>query len=256
LRETRRYNTTILLSTNGQNLNKDEVIKTILENPPTFLIVAIDGLTDESNAKFRIGARLEPILQGIRRLSEAKKLSGQTFPILHMRFIVMKHNQHELPETAAFASKNGFDLLTVRTLSPINSESGRRFHIQMGTDLPEFNTHPDDSGDPVYRKNYICMQPFWYPSLYADGTLVACEQDFNAVQPLGVLNEELNFSKIWFSSAAAAVRRRIRDESSDLPFCARCPNCYRPMTDTSVSATWLCSGIPRPVIPEGGIHVK
>jgi MoaA/NifB/PqqE/SkfB family radical SAM enzyme len=251
LSEARRYNAAILLSTNGQYLDRDEVIAAILEHPPTFLIVAIDGLTDETNSRFRVGACLEPVLRGIKRLVAARESAGRTLPILHMRFIVMKHNQHELPEVEAFAAGHGFDLLTIRTLSLIDSEAGRQIHSELAPDLPEFSAYQYEQGAPLRKEGYICMQPFWFPSLFADGTLVACEQDFNARRPLGVLGAGIKFADLWFSGAAANVRRQIRDASHTLSFCRHCPSRDRASTDTSVRATWLRGGIQRPAVIGG-----
>lgn len=86
-----------LVSTNGYNLSNDNVLKALIDFPPTYLIVALDGITDEINRHFRVGAKLDPALYGVRELSRLKKQRNQTHPILHMRYIVMKHNEHELP---------------------------------------------------------------------------------------------------------------------------------------------------------------
>lgn len=87
LREAQKYKITVMLSTNGQNLDHNEVIDAISEYPPTFLIVAIDGITDESNARFRVGARLAPIIAGMRRLVEEEEadapVSSHTSNALH-----------------------------------------------------------------------------------------------------------------------------------------------------------------------------
>jgi sulfatase maturation enzyme AslB (radical SAM superfamily) len=61
-----RYPFTTLISTNGQNLDQPGVQRALRKNPPTYLIVALDGLTDETNAVYRKGARLAPALDGVR----------------------------------------------------------------------------------------------------------------------------------------------------------------------------------------------
>ena len=124
----RKHKVAILLSTNGQNLNDERVIEALIHEPPTHLIVAIDGLSDETNSKFRVGAKLNRIVSGVRRIAEIKQRKNQALPILHMRFIVMKHNQHEVPHIRDFAKTNYFDLLSVRTLSIIDSKSADQTH--------------------------------------------------------------------------------------------------------------------------------
>jgi len=251
LREARRYNAAILVSTNGQNLDRREVVEALIENPPTFLIVALDGLTDESNARFRVGARMEPALRGVAMLAAERARRKQQFPILHMRFMGMKHNAHELAGAEAFARSHGFDMLSIRQLCLIDSEEGLQNQSRMAIDFRDDRAPAVTETDRIQRKGYVCMQPFWFPSLFADGTLVACEQDFNARLPLGVLGAGTRFEDLWFGQPAIKVRKQIRDNFSSVSFCRNCPATARDRTDSSICATWLRPGIQRPIVAGG-----
>ena len=242
----RKHKIAILLSTNGQNLNEERVIEALTREPPTHLIVAIDGLTDETNTKFRVGAKLNPILSGIRRIAEIKQSRGQQLPILHMRFIVMKHNQHEVPQMIDFAKTNHFDLLTVRTLSIIDSESTDQTHRDFVPNKLEFRAYDYKNGTRFERKDFICQEPFWFPTVFADGTLVACEQDYNAQQSLGVISKKVLFRDLWFSRRAASIRKIIRDNPQSLSFCQNCPYRDRECTDVSIKAHFLNNKIDFP----------
>jgi MoaA/NifB/PqqE/SkfB family radical SAM enzyme len=50
LRIAQKQGVTTFLSTNGQNLSDEEVLEALVSYPPTFLIVALDGITDETNS--------------------------------------------------------------------------------------------------------------------------------------------------------------------------------------------------------------
>jgi radical SAM protein with 4Fe4S-binding SPASM domain len=239
LRVARQYPVALLLSTNGQTLADERVQSALLRQPPAHLIVAIDGLTDETNSRFRTGARLQPALAGVRRLAEQKRQRGQARPLLHMRYIVMKHNQHELPRVAEFARANGFDLLTLRTLSVIDAESPDAVHRPFVPDAEQWRAYTYNGGERLRRDGFICQEPFWFPTLLADGTLVACEQDYNAQQPLGQVTKNVSFAEVWRSQQAATVRRIIRDRATDLSFCRNCPYADRAGTDVSVEAVFL-----------------
>jgi radical SAM protein with 4Fe4S-binding SPASM domain len=242
LHAVRKHDIAILLSTNGQNLDDERVIEALTKEPPTYLIVAIDGLTDETNSQFRVGAKLEPVLAGVRRIAEIKRSTGAQLPLLHMRFIVMKHNQHELPELQEFARRSGFDLLTVRTLSIIDTDS-ERTHRDLVPDLKELRAYDYSDGVRVSRDDFICQNPFWFPTVFADGTLEPCEQDFNAQQALGTLTEGVSFADLWFSDRAVRIRKIIRDNPDSLSFCVNCPYRDREGTDVSVQAHILNSDI-------------
>jgi hypothetical protein len=220
-----------LLSTNGACLGKDRVVDALTRFPPTFLIVAIDGLTDDTNARLRVGARLAPVLDAVRALAEQKARAGQRLPILQMRFIIMKHNQHEVPRLEEFAAAHGFDQVSLRRLSIVATPAGRIAHESLSLDGE--NTDPPAVPGRGLRPEFICQQPFWYPSVYADGTLVACEQDCNAEAPVGVIAGGTSFSDVWYGRQAREVRRTVRDAPYTLGCCRDCPACRRPVTDTS-----------------------
>jgi radical SAM protein with 4Fe4S-binding SPASM domain len=239
LRSTRRYQIATFLSTNGQNLNDDQVIEALTKEPPTYLIVAIDGLTDEINTRFRKGAQLAPILEGVRRIAQIKQKMGLRLPLLHMRYIVMKHNQHEMPHLVDFARRNQFDLLTIRTLSIIDVESTARIHHELVPDIHEWRAYDYEIDHRIERGDFICLQPFWFPTVFADGTLVACEQDYNAQQPMGVISKDVSFSKLWRGKRASSIRRIIRETPQRLSFCRNCPYRDRETTDCSVQAHFL-----------------
>jgi radical SAM protein with 4Fe4S-binding SPASM domain len=240
-----------LLSTNGQALVRDSVIEALAGYPPTYLIVCIDGLTDETNSRYRAGARLAPALAGVRRLADIKRSRGMELPILHMRYIVMKHNEHELPYIESFAREHGFDLVTLRTLLIIDSAAARHGDLLPGSD--EFRAYRYQDGKRLRRDDYICQQPFWYPTVFADGTFVACDQDYNAQLPFGVLSKGVSLRDLWFGARATAVRRAIRDHRSSLSFCQNCPFADCPAEGCSVRAIHLRGGIA-PVVGPGRVN--
>ncbi len=243
LRISRRYPFIKLLSTNGQFLAREKVLDALINEPPTVLITAIDGLTDETNAKFRRGARLEPVLKGIKELAELKRKRNLALPLLHMRFIVMKHNQHQVPELEEFARDHHFDWLSVRTLSIIDTDSPDAVHGRLTPDSKEHSAYQYRDGRRVERNDFYCLEPFWFPTVFADGTLVGCEQDYNAKLEMGKISESTTFKDLWYGDRAAYVRRQIRDNSEKISFCRNCPYRDRGTTDVSVQIYFLNGGI-------------
>jgi radical SAM protein with 4Fe4S-binding SPASM domain len=221
-----------LLSSNGQKLNDDRVLKALIDNPPTYLIVALDGITDQTNTRFRVGAKLEPALYGVRELSRMKREKGKKFPILQLRYIVMKHNEHELPELEHFASKHHFDVLTIRTLSIIDEKNNLHSIMKPGNE--RFMAYEYADGKRVSRNDFSCQGAFIYPAVYADGTVCACDQDYNAKQPYGKLTKDNSFADIWWSKQAAEIRKIIRENLESFSFCRNCPYKDRPVRTCSI----------------------
>ena len=226
-----RYPLITLLSTNGQSLNTPRVQEALREHPPTYLIVAIDGLTDDTNSVYRKGARLAPALEGVRSLADWKQRTGARFPVLHCRFMAMRQNEHELPSLRRFATDTGFDMVSLRSLSIIDSaEDAHRNMVPVDELLRAYRY---DRGQRLQRDDFVCQHAFSFPTLLADGTVVSCEQDFNGGQPYGVLKPGGSFRDIWLSSRASEVRRTIRDRPGELSFCRNCPYADRPISSCS-----------------------
>jgi radical SAM protein with 4Fe4S-binding SPASM domain len=244
----RKQKITTFLSTNGQRLMNHSVAHALVEFPPTHLIVAIDGLTDETNSVFRSGARLKPVLDGVRQLADIKKQRSQQLPILHMRYMVMQHNQHEMPRLQEFAGKHGFDLLTIRTLSVIDAEAPDAMLAEYIPDMCEFRAYRYKNESRIRRNDEICQNPFWFPCVFADGTVTVCEQDYNGQARLGVLDQSVSFRDLWFSKKAARVRKAIRDNPESFSFCVNCPYWDRPATGCSVQAMHINRELPNPVV--------
>lgn len=229
-----RYPMASLLSTNGQQLATDRVQRALRTHPPTYLIVAIDGLTDETNTVYRRGARLEPALAGVKALAEWKAQSGSPYPILHCRFIAMSQNEHELPHLEEFCRQAGFDMISVRSLSIIDTSQDRHGDlIPLSGSLRAYDYQEEKR---VRREDFVCQHPFTFPTLMSDGTLVACDQDYNCAQAFGKLTPSTSFAALWRSRRASEIRGVIRDNPAEFSFCRNCPYADRPVSSCSIQS--------------------
>jgi MoaA/NifB/PqqE/SkfB family radical SAM enzyme len=232
-----RYPATTLVSTNGQSLATARVQEALRQHPPTYLIVAIDGLTDETNSVYRKGARLAPALDGVRALARWKQQTGARRPVLVCRFLAMRHNEHELPALAEFASEAGFELVSHRSLTIIDSAEGpHRSLVPAGAELRAYQY---DGGGRVARRDFVCQHAFSFPTILADGTVTVCEQDFNGRHAYGVVGADGSFSEIWWGARAAGVRRTVRDHPDTYSFCRNCPRADRPLSSCNLSSYTL-----------------
>jgi len=239
LRIARKHDVVTLLSTNGQHLNKPRNLEALANEPPDYLILALDGLTDETNTMYRVGASVGPALDGIRQLARIKKQRGLKRPVLNMRYIVMKHNQHEMARLNDFARDHGFELLTIRNMYTIESTASSDTTDRMKPDEEIWARCGHGFGGDAPRGSYVCQEPFWFPSVFADGTAVLCEQDYNAGLSLGRVSESVSFADLWYGKRARGLRRKIRDQMESLDFCRKCPYLDRPITDFNVEARFL-----------------
>jgi MoaA/NifB/PqqE/SkfB family radical SAM enzyme len=229
-----RYPVVTLLSTNGQSLNTARVQDALRQHPPDYLIVAVDGLTDETNSVYRRGARLAPALEGVGALARWKQQSGARRPVLVCRFLAMRHNEHELAALGGFAAAAGFDLVSHRTLTIIDSAEGP--HRSLVPHEQALRAYRYDADGRVARSDFVCQHAFSFPTVLADGTVTVCEQDFNGRCAYGVLGTDGSFREIWWGARAAAVRRTVRDHPDEYSFCRNCPRADRALSSCNLAS--------------------
>jgi MoaA/NifB/PqqE/SkfB family radical SAM enzyme len=215
-----------MVSTNGQNLDDERILGELIREPPSCLIVSVDGITDETNSQFRIGARLAPVLAGVRRLAELREEARQELPVLHMRYMVMKHNEHELPQVEEFARDSGFDMLSLRALATRGEdETEHRCRVPDGL---RYRAYEYEGKRRLKRRDHVCQMAFTFPAILVDGTVTACDHDLTCSHPYGKIGPDGSFADVWFGAPARQARRTIRDDPGAFRFCRACPYADRP----------------------------
>jgi MoaA/NifB/PqqE/SkfB family radical SAM enzyme len=233
VRIARSHGVISMVSTNGQNLDDDRILADLIREPPSCLVVSLDGITDRTNSHFRVGARLAPALEGVRRLLEMKTAAAQDLPVLHMRYMVMKHNEHdmrymvmkhnehELPHVKGFARDHGFEMLSLRALATRGEdETEHRCRIP---DDERYRAYEYDGARRLKRRDHVCQMAFTFPAVLVDGTVTACDHDLTCSHSYGRIGPDGSFADIWFGPRAAAVRHTIRDDPHAFRFCRACP---------------------------------
>lgn len=78
------------------------------------LSVAVDGVTQETYAKYRVGGELERVLNNVRVLLRKREELGVSHPLVELQFIIFDHNEHELSEIEGLALELGVDRLYIK----------------------------------------------------------------------------------------------------------------------------------------------
>lgn len=185
------------------------------------LIVAVDGATQESYSKYRVGGDLELILKNIRTIVAAKKVKGLATPRLVLRFIVMGHNEHELPRIREIAEELEVDFLGLRGMFPspvLDQESSRTF-LPADLDYRSYGKSTCGGGGP---NGFRCMRPWKRVTLLAGGEIVSCEFDHKIAHSFGTLNDETSTLSLWRGETAKAFRADFNQGENDYYLCQAC----------------------------------
>jgi len=212
----------VVTSTNGQHLDSEVAARRLVESGLDTLIVAIDGTRQATYEKYRIRGRIDRLLQGVARVLELRERLGLDRPLVNFQLTVMRHNEHEIEEMRALASRLAVDFLTLRTVAPLTDPAGLYPSFVPGGDRYRHYGSADHDPAQVPGKDFRCMRPFSKAMLFADGTLVPCEVDHAAAELFGRLSESAGFREVWFSPSARAFRKAFAKDKDLFPLCRTC----------------------------------
>ncbi len=207
----------VTVGTNGTFDKTEE----LLDAAPTEILYAIDGLTEETYTEYRRGAKLQQVKQNLFKLTEGKRKRGQKKPKIVLQFVVMKHNEHEVPAVMQLARECGADEVSY-TPVVINDFFKDRKHNLISQYLPRtsiYRQYKRLRGRAKERKPSICAWVFQSVVLY-NGDVSICCFDFDGTIQIGNAFEPGGFLKVWNSDKYRSYRERIIRRELDL--CHHC----------------------------------
>src|SRR6476660_7927256 len=109
-------------STNAHYLTDEKARKTV-ESGLERLIISIDGTTQEVYQQYRIGGKLEKVLQGARNIVKYKKEMKSKTPFVIFQFLVVKPNEHQIEDIKQLTKEIGVDDVWFKTAQVYDYEN-------------------------------------------------------------------------------------------------------------------------------------
>jgi radical SAM protein with 4Fe4S-binding SPASM domain len=150
--------------------------------------------------------------------------------LINLRFIVMKHNEHEIPRLRGFAQRLGVDVLTLRTLYPHDDGSCCATKADGSEFVPENPAYQrfdydTETRSRVRRTHNPCKALWNNPVIHWDGTVCPCTFDAHDRHALGDITKEA-FGDIWFGASYRELRRQFRGDYQRISLCSECSNAF------------------------------
>lgn len=105
-----RRNVGTNLSTNFSETGSSD-LQNLLDCGLEYLIVSLDGTSQDVYSHYRVRGKFENVLNNMTDIIRMRNARGAKTPVVEWQFIVMKQNEHQIPEAEALAKKIGVDLL-------------------------------------------------------------------------------------------------------------------------------------------------
>ena len=206
-------------STNAHYL-KDHVAKKTVESGLDRLIISIDGTTQEVYQQYRVGGKLEKVLEGTKNIMKWKKELKSKTPHVIFQFLVVKPNQHQIADVYKLAKELGVDEVGLKTAQIYDYENGSPL---MPT-IDKYSRYKKEENGIYSIKNALdhsCWK-MWHSCVITwDGRVVPCCFDKDADFQLGDLSQT-SFKELWYSKPYDRFRSLLLDSRSNIEMCKNC----------------------------------
>ena len=215
----KQKNIYVTTSTNGHYFT-DRNIKKTLDCRLDSMIISLDGITQQSYEKYRVGGQLQRVLDGTARLMAEKKRRKMSTPNVALQFLVMKHNEDEIPKVRKIASQLGVDRLLLKNIEVRSLDEAKKW-------LPsnkKFRRYHFNGKSYIVKgldKN-ACTRPWLSTLINWDGTFVPCCFDKNGNYPMGNIHEISGIHDMWFNDDFTRFRTQLLQQRKSIDICRNC----------------------------------
>lgn len=207
-------------STNAHYLT-DEVARKTVESGLDRLIISIDGTTQDVYQQYRVGGKLDKVLEGARNIVRWKKELKSKTPFVFFQFLVVKPNEHQIEDIKRLAKETGVDEVRFKTAQIYDYENDPN---QLIPTISKFSRYKKNTDGIHVAKNKLANHcwKLWHANVITfDGLVVPCCFDKDAMHQLGNLKND-TFRNIWKNSNYKQFRSELMNSRKNIDICANC----------------------------------
>ncbi|MBL7877081.1 MAG: SPASM domain-containing protein [Cyclobacteriaceae bacterium] len=206
-------------STNAHYLS-EAMAKHTIESGLDRIIISIDGTSQETYEAYRIGGKLDKVLEGARNIVRWKKELKSLTPFVVFQFLVVKQNEHQIAAVHKLAKEIGVDHVALKTAQIYDYKNGS----DLMPTLDKYSRYQREKDGTYSIKNELlshCWKMWQSCVITWDGKVVPCCFDKDAHYVMGDLNQQ-SFKEIWFSENYNAFRESILRSRNEIEMCRNC----------------------------------
>ncbi len=207
-------------STNAHYLTPEKARQTV-ESGLDRLIISIDGTTQEVYQQYRVGGRLDKVLEGARNIIHWKKTLHSKKPFVIFQFLVVKPNEHQVDAVEALGKEIGVDAVWFKTAQVYDYENDPNNLIPS---IARFSRYKRDARGKMVPKNDMpnhCSRLWQANVITWDGLVVPCCFDKDATHQLGNLHVQ-SFREIWHNENYRQFRASLTNGRKNIDICSNC----------------------------------
>ncbi|MCB0763515.1 MAG: SPASM domain-containing protein [Flavobacteriales bacterium] len=206
-------------STNAHFLTEEKAEATV-RSGLSRLIISLDGTDQDTYSAYRREGELAKVIEGAERIVKWKERLKSLTPHVVFQFLVVRPNEHQIPDARALAKRVGVDALWLKTAQVYDPADD---HPLIPTQH-KYSRYERTAAGVWQVKNRMrdeCWK-MWHSCVVTwDGRVVPCCFDKDAHHVLGDLRTH-SFRDLWHGSAYTEFRRALLHSRSDLEMCRNC----------------------------------
>jgi len=207
-------------STNAHYLT-DEIARKTVESGLDRLIISIDGTTQDVYQQYRIGGKLEKVIEGARNIVKWKKQLKSKTPFVFFQFLVVKPNEHQVNEIKKLGQEIGVDEVRFKTAQVYDYENDPNQLIPVNEKFSRYKKNQVGKIIPKNKMANHCWK-LWHANVITwDGLVVPCCFDKDATHQLGNLKNR-SFKEIWKNDNYKQFRSELMTSRKNIDICANC----------------------------------
>jgi radical SAM protein with 4Fe4S-binding SPASM domain len=206
-------------STNAHYLD-DEKAKLTVQSGLDRLIISIDGTTQETYEQYRVGGKLEKVIEGTKNILKWKKALSSSTPHVIFQFLVVKPNEHQIEDVKLLAKNLGVDKVVFKTAQIYDYENGSELLTTIDK-YARYKPLPDGTFAIKNKLDNHCWKMWQSCVITWDGSVVPCCFDKDAHHQLGDL-KSMTFKEVWQSVPYRQFRGALIKSRKEIDICKNC----------------------------------
>ncbi len=206
-------------STNAHYLD-DENAKNTVASGLDRLIISIDGTSQETYESYRIGGKIEKVIEGTKNILRWRNELKSKTPHVVFQFLVVRPNEHQVQDVYELAKQLGVDRVNLKTAQIYDYENGS----DLIPTVDAYSRYQKNTDGKYSIKNELlnhCWKMWNSCVITWDGKVVPCCFDKDAHHVMGDLSRH-PFEEIWKSEAYREFRSSLLRSRSEIDMCRNC----------------------------------
>ena len=205
-------NLATMISTNLNKPLTPDMAERLIRSGLDVMIISLDGTTQEVYEVYRVGGHLDRVLANIRLLVEKRKELGCKTPYMEWQFIVMRQNEHQIPEARRMANEIGVNAIVFKNVDFPHGEDDPEL-AEKWVPVATEGFRKDRPFEKPYHENGVRCWRLWRSAVVNwDGGYAPCCYLTDSADDFGDVKTH-SIKEIWNNESYLTARGLFKDGS-------------------------------------------